>query len=283
MSPRPVALLATASARLAAAGVPSPAADARILLGHVTGLSPIGLLVATEVDDAARVRFEELVAARCGGVPVQHLTGRAWFRNVELEVGPGVFIPRPETEQVAGAAILGARRIGSPLVVELCAGSGAISAAILDEVPGARLVAVEREAQAAVWLHRNLPGHAEVIEADMADTPARLNGLVDVVVANPPYVPWSARDQLPVDVRDHDPSAALFADDDGMAAIRVVVAVAERLLRPGGLVVIEHGDDQASAVLSALGAAGFTAATSHRDLAGRARFVTAHSQVHGGP
>lgn len=244
---------------------------------HVTGLSATGLLVAAELDEAAVFGLDELVEARCGGVPVQHLTGRAWFRNVELAVGPGVFIPRPETELVAGAAIAEARRLASPLVVELCAGSGAISAAVLDEAPGVRLVAVEREPEAARWLRRNLPEHAQVVEADMADALPNLTGRVDVVVANPPYISWADRDDLPVDVRDHDPAAALFAEDEGMAAIRVVIAVAQRLLRPGGLVIIEHGDDQAPAVVAELLQVGLTEATSHRDLTGRARFVTGRS------
>lgn len=277
MSLFPAALLAAATDRLACAGVPSPAADARILLMHVSGLSITGLLLATELDESVRARFDRLVESRCGGVPVQHLTGRAWFRNVELKVGPGVFVPRPETEMVAGAAIVEAQRVGSALVVELCAGSGAISAALLDEAPGVQIVAVEREAAAASWLRQNLPESAEVIQADMADTPARLNGRVDVVVANPPYLAWSDRDGLPVDVRDHDPVAALFADDNGMAAIEVVVVVAQRLLRPDGMVIIEHGDDQSREVVALLRRAGFTGANAHADLTGRARFVTARA------
>lgn len=274
---RPTAALARASTRLDEAGVASPATDARALLMHATGFTATELLVAAEVDEASVARFDELVERRCRGVPLQHLTGRVWFRNIELAVGPGVFIPRPETELVAQAVIDEARRLASPLVVELCAGSGAISAAVRDEVPGVRLVAVEREPEAAIWLRRNLPAEAEVIEADMAAPLPHLESHVDVVVANPPYIPWSQSHTLPAEVRDHDPQAALFAEDDGMGAIRVVISVAQRLLRPGGLVVIEHGDDQAPAVLAELEQAGFGLVCAHRDLTGRTRFATGRS------
>ena len=157
MTRRPMSVLTAASARLAEAGAASPMTDARLLLMHAGGLSATQLLTAVAIDDLVAARFDELIAQRATGVPVQHLTGEAWFRNVRLAVGPGVFIPRPETELVAGAAIGEARKQqpGS-LVVELCAGSGAISAAVCDEAPGARVIAVEKDAQAAQWLRRNL-------------------------------------------------------------------------------------------------------------------------------
>ena len=275
MTERPAAVQARASAKLRAAGVASPQADARTLLMHATGLSATELLTAGDVDESALARYEQLVAERCAGTPVQHLTGRGWFRNVELAVGAGVFVPRPETELVAGAAIEAARSTTSPLVVELCAGSGAISAALADEVPGVRLFAVEVDATAVRWLRGNLIGTgAVVVEADMADALTDLDGQVDVVVANPPYIDRADRDALPAEVR-HDPDRALFADEQGLAAIRVVSRVALRLLQPGGSVVIEHGDDQAPSALEALRTAGFVQATSHRDLTGRARYVTA--------
>lgn len=282
MNPRPVILLAQASAALAEAGLDSPKADARVLLMSATGLSVTELLTASEIDARACARFDQMIAQRAAGVPVQHLTGEAWFRHVRLEVGSGVFIPRPETELVAGAAIdealrlKAAGRFGSePLAVELCAGSGAISAALCDEVPGVRVVAVEKDPVAAGWLRRNLEGTpAEVIEADMADALPGVCGQAAVVVANPPYIPWSRRDGLPIEVRSHDPALALFAADDGLAAIRVVVDVAHRLLQTDGLVVIEHGDDQGPAALEELRRAGFAQRICHRDLAGRPRFVT---------
>ncbi len=268
-----------ASARLRACGVASPQAEARTLLAHITGLGATELLLA-EIDQDAVTRLEELVGRRCAGEPLQHLTGRSWFRNVELLVGPGVFIPRPETELVAGAAIADALTRSTPLVVELCAGSGAISAAIVDEVPDATVIAVEREDRAAQWTRRNLDDRGvRVVQQDMADALPELDGLVDIVVANPPYIPWSQRHLLPVEVREHDPEAALFADDEGLAAIRIVAVVAGRLLAPGGFVVIEHGDDQGVAASQILSEAGFTDVRSQQDLAGRDRFVTARWPV----
>ena len=165
MTERPAAVQARASAKLRAAGVASPQADARTLLMHATGLSATGLLTAGDVDESALARYEQLVAERCAGTPVQHLTGRVWFRNVELAVGAGVFVPRPETELVAGAAIEAARSTTSPLVVELCAGSGAISAALADEVPGVRLFAVEVDATAVRWLRGHHPRHQHAGES----------------------------------------------------------------------------------------------------------------------
>lgn len=273
---RPAAALSWGSAKLRDAGAGSPQDEVRTLLAHVSGLSAIEMLGSVELDDQTMANFAELIERRCAGIPVQHLTGRAWFRGVELAVGPGVFIPRPETELVAGAVIEEVRGLDSALVVELCAGSGAITAAVADEVPGVRMVAVEREPQALEWLRRNLaPTTAEVVAADMADALPEMDGQAAVVVANPPYLAWSARDELPLDVRDHDPAAALFADEEGLAAIKVVARVAWRLLRPGGLVVIEHGDDQGAAVRAIATQAGFVDGQTHQDLAGRDRFVTA--------
>lgn len=277
MNRRPAAVLRQGAAELAAARVAAADAEARVLLQHISGLSATALLVANELDEAVVTSFAAAVTARATGIPLQHLTGRAWFRTVELEVGLGVFIPRPETEVVAQAAIDEARSRGGGLVVELCAGSGAISAALLAEVPTVQVIAVEKDPAAASWARRNLAGSgAEVIEADMADGLPRYDAQVDIVIANPPYIAYSQADLLPAEVR-HDPELALFAADEGMAAIRVVIAVARRLLRPGGLVVIEHGDDQAPAALAELARAGFAQPTSHRDLTRRARFVTARA------
>lgn len=275
MTERPAVLLAAAARRLAGAGVSSPQTDARLLLQHAAGMSQTQLLTARELPAEARERFEAMLAQRVQGVPVQHLTGHAWFRGLQIAVGPGVFIPRPETELLAQAVIDELAPRGGGVVVELCAGTGAISAAVAAEVPGSRVHAVEREPDAARWLRRNLTETgAHVIEADMAEALPELDGRVDVVVANPPYIPWSQHDALPVEVRDHDPATALFADEDGMAAIEVVIEVAGRLLRPGGLVAIEHGDDQSPAVLERLRRAGFGDVVGHHDLAGRPRFAT---------
>lgn len=272
---RPGAVLRAGASVLAAAGLPSPEADARTLLMHAGRLSATGLVTARSIDADVQERFHELIAGRASGLPVQYLTGEAWFRRVRLEVGPGVFIPRPETELVAGAAIDEAKRHPGSLAVELCAGSGAISAAILDEAPLTRVIAVEKDPVAALWLRRNLAGSsAEIVEADMAEALPEESGQAAVVVANPPYVPLSQRPELPIDVRRHDPEMALFASDNGLAAIRVVIKQAARLLRPDGLVVIEHGDDQQPAVLDELRLGHFTEVAGHADLAERPRFVT---------
>lgn len=255
------------------AGCDSPTADARTLLGHVTGATPAQLLTMGELSEHQSARYLELIAARARRIPLQHLTGRAWFRNVSVAVGPGVFIPRPETELVAGAAIDEAKQHRQPLVVELCAGSGAISAAVLDEVADARVVAIENQPEALTWLRRNLPSGA-VRAADIAAPQPDLHGRARVVVANPPYVGLDEAHLLPKEVLDHDPHPALFAGPDGMAVIPTVIQVAARLLAPAGLVVIEHGDEQATACLQLLGGAGFDQIASHRDLAGRARYVT---------
>ena len=276
----PAEAIREAALWLADAQVPSPAADARSLLLHVTGTEPAGLLGLRSLTPQQLEEFRALVRRRAQRIPLQHLTGRAWFRNVELAVGPGVFSPRPETELVAGAAIDEAKRLPEPLVIELCAGSGAISAAVLDEVPGVRLVAIEREPEALVWLRRNLAGTpAEIIAADLRDPQPGLAGRADVVVVNPPYVPLADRERLDPEVRDHDPATALFAGDDGLELMPAVIAAASRLLRGGGLVVVEHGDEQADACRQLLVAGGFSDGQSHRDLTGRPRFVTGRAMT----
>lgn len=275
MSLRPAVAQGWAQARLRGAGITSPQAEARILLQHVTGLRPTELLVARELAPEVMARFEQVVEQRCSGMPLQHLTGEAWFRGIRLSVGPGVFIPRPETELVAGAAIEHAKALSAPVVVELCAGSGAISAAVANEVDDATVLAVEKHDEAYQWLGRNLTGTGvQLVHADMAGALPELDGRVDIVVANPPYVPLADRAALPADVREHDPDTALYAGPDGLGAIEVVAQVAARLLRGRGLVVIEHGDDQAAQSLALLATAGFTDLASHHDLAGRDRFVT---------
>lgn len=271
----PAEAIRQAAVWLGDAGVATPAVDARLLLLHVTQTTPAALLGLRRLEASQLEQFHALIRRRAERVPLQHLTGKAFFRNVELSVGPGVFIPRPETESVAGAAIAEALRLRGPLVVELCAGSGAISAAVLDEVPGVRLVAIEREPDALVWLRQNLVGSAaEIIAADLREPQPQLAEQADVVVVNPPYVPLADLNDLDPEVRDHDPATALFAGADGLALMPDVIATARRLLRPGGLVVIEHGDEQADACLTLLAAGGFEAAESHRDLAGRPRYVT---------
>ncbi len=255
-----------------------PDAEARLLLAHTLGVPASRLLTVGDLTPDAVDDFEQLLIRRESGIPVQYLTGRAPFRHVDVAVGPGVFIPRPETEVMTGWALDRLAEAGeSPLVVELCAGSGAISLAIADEFPGARQYAVELSEDAVGYAARNLTGTGvELIQADMADALPELDGTVDLVIANPPYVPLEAYDGIPAEVREHEPTLALFSGQDGLDAIRVLARVAARLLRPGGWVCAEHAEVQgASAPRVFVDHGGYDHVRDHRDLTDRPRFVTA--------
>lgn len=260
------------------AGRRVPDAEARLLLAHALGVPAGKLLTLGDLDTDAVDGFEQLLTRREAGIPVQYLTGRAPFRHVDVAVGPGVFIPRPETEVMTGWALDRLAEVGeSPLVVELCAGSGAISLAIADEYPGARQYAVELSEDAVGYAARNLAGTGvELIQADMADALPELDGTVDLVIANPPYVPLEAYDGIPAEVREHEPTLALFSGQDGLDAMRVLAGVASRLLRPGGWVCAEHAEVQGvSAPQVFVDHRGFDQVRDHRDLTDRPRFVTA--------
>ena len=266
-----------AADRLRAAGVPSPERDADELLAHVLGISLGRLPLVDEVGPADAATYDALVGRRAAREPLQHLLGTAAFRHVELQVGPGVFVPRPETELLAGWAIEQAAPLAAPVVVDLCTGSGAIARAVADEVPHAQVHAVELDERAHAWAARNLAGTGvELRHGDMADAFDDLAGTVDVVVCNPPYIPLEAWESVAPEARDHDPHLALFSGDDGLVAMRVLEARAARLLRPGGVVGAEHADVQgesAPAVFSGTGR--WTEVRDHRDLAGRPRYLTA--------
>jgi release factor glutamine methyltransferase len=274
-------LLGRAVAELREAGIESPEQDARVLLSLVCDLEPARLPLLDAVTDDQAELFESMVIKRAVRMPLQHLTGRAYFRHVQLDVGPGVFVPRPETEVMTGWALDQLRplvfQMQRPLVVELCAGSGAIAKALVDELPRLRVHAVEVSEDAAAWATRNLSGTSvDLHVGDMASALPELNGTVDLVIANPPYIPLDAYESVAPEVRDHDPALALFSGDDGLDAIRVLVKVASRLLKPAGLLCFEHADVQgesAPAVVMAHG--GFTGVRDHRDLTGRPRFTTA--------
>jgi release factor glutamine methyltransferase len=274
-------LLAQATATLRAAGVESPEQDARLLLAHACGIELLRLPLLDDIDDDQASRFQKLIMDRARRVPVQHLTGRAYFRYLQLEVGPGVFVPRPETEVMTGWAIDQLRPMimtkKMPLVVELCAGSGAIAKAIATELTGAVVHAVELSEEAAAYAARNLADVPVWLHVgDMADALPELDGTVDLVIANPPYIPLEAYESVAPEARDHDPSLALFSGPDGLEAIRALVRVAARLLHPAGLLCFEHADQQgesAPAVVRATGA--FVGVRDNLDLAGRPRFVTA--------
>jgi release factor glutamine methyltransferase len=259
---RPDTPVRAAAARLAAAGVPSPQHDARVLVAHA---------------DAHRLDLDGLLAARAGRVPLQHLIGTAGFRYLDLAVGPGVFVPRPETELLVDAALAALADIASPLVVDLCAGSGAIGLSIAHEHPTAMVHLVERQSAAFDWLQRNAHGHNRVTLhlADLADAPSGIDGTVDVVVSNPPYVPLVERELVEPEVRDHDPAEALWAGTDGLDVIERVIDRASGLLRPGGTLIIEHSERQADAVPALLREAGFGQVVDHRDLTDRPRYATA--------
>ncbi|WP_396031148.1 peptide chain release factor N(5)-glutamine methyltransferase [Cellulomonas fimi] len=291
------AVLRDAEVVLAAAGVPSPRADAELLAAHLLGVGRGELRTAAALGRDAPPeldRLAELLAHRSARIPLQHLTGSAPFRGIELAVGPGVFVPRPETEQVAEVAVAAAREAvrlrGEALVVDLCTGSGAIALAVAHEVPGAVVHAVELDADAHAWAARNVAalagtvaGAAVLHRGDARTALRELDGTVDVVVSNPPYVPPGA---VPVDpeVAEHDPAVALYGlGADGLEVPRGIVAAAARLLRPGGLLVMEHAEVQDEAARAAVDATGaFTPARTSVDLAGRPRMVVACRLAAGG-
>ena len=274
-------LLREAAERLSAAGVESADHDASELLAHTVGKARTELLLLDEVSSADAERFEALVARRAAREPLQHLTGVAYFRHVELQVGPGVFVPRPETELLAGWAIEHAHAVAAtgekPVVVDLCTGSGAIAKAVAHEVPWADIHAVELSEDAYRWAARNLEGTGvDLRQGDMATAFDELRGGVDVVVCNPPYIPLEAWESVAAEARDHDPDLALFSGADGLDAMRILEQKAARLLKPGGVVGAEHADVQgqsAPAVFTATGR--WRDVRDHVDLAGRARFTTA--------
>ncbi|MBB4737183.1 release factor glutamine methyltransferase [Actinoplanes octamycinicus] len=268
--------LASAAAELSAAGVSSPRVDAELLAAHVLDVPRGRLLLIDGIRDDELARFRELVARRAERIPLQHLLGTAAFRHLELAVGDGVFVPRPETELLAGWGI--ERTAPGAIVVDLCSGSGAIALAVADESAAGRVIAVERSPAALPWLRRNAAelGKVEVVEADVTDPDllSELHGQVDVLLCNPPYVPEGT--PVPPEVSDHDPAEAVFGGADGLSVIRPVVNLAAALLKPGGWVGIEHDDVHGAAVPALLRADGrFTEVTAHDDLTGRPRYATA--------
>ena len=278
--------LAAAVDRLTAAGVDSPDHDARALAVHVLGKDkPSDLLMVDEFDEQQAQAYEAVVSRRAQRVPLQHLTGWVGFRYLELEVGPGVFVPRPETESVVQWAVDAVRAEGwtAPLCVDLCAGSGTMAFALANEVPGATVHAVERDPDALAWTRRNAAhrvaaGDPEVLLhlGSAEDALPGFDGTLDLVVSNPPYVATTETHIPDPEVLDHDPGIALWAGTDGLDVIRLVEQAARRLLKVGGLVVVEHSDRQgttAPALFTAAG--GWAEVADHRDYADRDRYVTA--------
>jgi release factor glutamine methyltransferase len=313
--------IALAAARLAEAGVESPRAEAELIAAHVHGVRRTELHAVPDASFDAR--FWEGIGRRAAREPLQHITGRAYFRYLELEVGPGVFVPRPETEVMTGWAIDRLREmdVAEPVVVDLGTGSGAIALAIAQEVPRARAHAVEADPIARGWTEKNVArvasaapytrGRVTLHSADFTGAdftwadftgadftrsdltrsdltgahfarpgvaaPGALSELVgkaDLVISNPPYIPLGAT--VPPEVGEYDPPAALWSGADGLDAIRAVERAARRLLRPGGMVAVEHGAPQGAAVYWVFcEEAGWRDTRNHKDLARRDRFVTA--------
>ena len=272
--------IALATARLAEAGVPSPRTDAEEIAAFVHGVPRGQLHTVKDADFDAR--FWEGIARREAREPLQHITGRAYFRYLSLEVGPGVFVPRPETEVMTGWAIDRLREmdVASPVVVDLGTGSGAIALSIAQEVALAQVHAVEVDPLAYSWAKRNILEHGQgrttLHPEDLADCLPELNGQVDLVISNPPYIPPGEVPRDP-EVRDYDPVRALYGTgDDGLGEVRAVERTARRLLRPGGYVAVEHADNQGNAVyLEFPEDNGWRDIRLRQDLTRRDRFVTA--------
>lgn len=268
--------ISQATARLAESGVASAHSDARQLAEFVLGEK---LYLLSQAPQDFFDRYEQVITRRAGREPLQLITGRMYFRYLELLSQPGVFIVRPETEVVAGAAIEAASALAAPLVVDLCTGSGAIACALASEVPGCRVWAVELDSQAAALARTNAQKNhnVSVIEAD-ATGPltelAEIEGQVDVVVTNPPYVPAGLIEDS--ETASYDPPLALFGG--GVAGLEVPLKLIKRaysLLRPGGVLVMEHDPSQVEALVKAAKAAGFSQGECHRDLTGRQRYLQA--------
>ena len=283
-APRLAVAIRAAVDVLAAAGIADPAVDAELLAAHVLGAGRGEVQAAALRGDViapdAETRLAALVARRASREPLQHITGTAPFRHLELRVGPGVFVPRPETEIVAQVAIdaLRAAASPSPIAVDLGTGSGAIALAMATEVPHAEVHAAENSVAAFVWAKENFAHigavNARVVFADLADAFPELDGRVSVVASNPPYVPDDAIPRDP-EVRLFDPPAALYGGPDGLGVVRILSGVGLRLAHPGGTIVIEHGEWQGPAIRALLAADGWRAAVTHPDLTLRDRVTTA--------
>ncbi|MFD3594517.1 peptide chain release factor N(5)-glutamine methyltransferase [Nocardia sp. NPDC058640] len=278
-------LIVEAAERLAEAGVGSPMPDAENLAAHVLDTQRMRLALIPMVEPEIADRYRALIEQRAARIPLQHLTGTAPMGEIDLAVGPGVFVPRPETELLFAWALAYLETLPhdhAPIVVDLCTGSGALALALAHARPDAQVHAVELDPDAIIWARRNadtriaagdtpITLHADDVTDETLLTP--LNGTVDLVVSNPPYIPEAA--VLDPEVADHDPHRALFGGPDGLDVIRAMVPTIARLLRPRGATAIEHDDTNGGGVAALLRSAGFTDVTEHPDLAGKPRFVVA--------
>jgi release factor glutamine methyltransferase len=286
-------VLKEGSCVLAAAGIDTPEVDAELLAAHALSITRSELkhrlILDLPMDDDFAATFQKLIAERATRKPLQHITGKAPFRYLELNVGPGVFIPRPETESVVGAAIewlnhraANSENKGPAIVVDLCTGSAAIAIAIATECPDTQVYAVELNDKAYEWANQNVKNLApkiRLIKGDALKALPELNGQVDLVISNPPYL---APSEVPPDkeVHAHDPAMALYGQgEDGSAIPKGIVQTAIRLLKPGGLLVMEHGDTQAESLINAITETkAFTELKKNQDLTGRDRFISAKTR-----
>ncbi|MGH3562278.1 MAG: N5-glutamine methyltransferase family protein, partial [Mycobacterium sp.] len=246
----------SAAVVFAEAGIDSARYDAEELAAHLAGTDRGLLALMDAPGDEFFVRYRDLVTARCNRVPLQHLTGTAVFGPVTLHVGPGVFIPRPETEAMLEWAVTQQLR-PRPVIVDACTGSGALALVLAQHHPAARVIGIDDSESALSYARRNCAGTpVELLCADVTDPGllSDLDGRADLVVANPPYIPNAAL--LDPEVAQHDPQHALFGGPDGMSVVTAVVALAGRWLRPGGLFAVEHDDTTSSLTVELIGSTG---------------------------
>lgn len=274
-------ILRDAKSHLSESGISQ--VDAEYLLAHVLGISRMDLhnsvlveRVLSEVSESEvfQEQFLNLMERRINHEPLQYLTGVAPFRYLEIAVGPGVLVPRPESELLVDAVLTHIKNLPSPVsIIDLGAGSGALALAIATEAPGSRVIAVEKSPEAIYWLKKNvsvIADNVRVVEGDVAEV---LPGVkCDVVIANPPYIPDAQ--ELPRDVIGFEPHAALFGGPSGMELPRIFIKAAARLLKPAGVLVIEHTENQGAAIASEL-ALDFLSITLHDDLVARPRWTSA--------
>jgi release factor glutamine methyltransferase len=272
--------------QLAAAGFAE--VEAEHLLAHTLGLTRMDLHNPLTVENALTAigdisiveeTFWKLLDRRCANEPLQYLTGIAYFRHLEIKVGPGVLVPRPESELLVESVLTHIEKMnneklsGAISVVDLGAGSGALALAIATEAPNTHVIAVEKSAEAIYWLKENVSFIDEKVRILESDVSTALDGVkCDVVIANPPYI--ADGQELPADVREHEPAIALFGGADGMKVPRLFIAASARLLKPGGFLAIEHHEEQGDEIVAVLNI-DFEDILLHKDLTGRPRFTTA--------
>ena len=276
------ALLQQSAVQLSQGEVQSPEVDSELLAAHILGITRSELIVAialsSDFPEDKIAAFNVAVSRRAKREPLQHITGLAPFRHLELLVGKGVFTPRPETEQVVGFAMEKIASLENPTIVDLCAGSGAISLSFVTERPGSIVFAVEKSQEAFEYLKQNSKSYglelSQLSNVDLQDCLVGMDSVADLVISNPPYIPSEA---IPVDleVQLHEPALALYGGADGLDVIRQILTKAKQLLRTGGLLVLEHADTQASSITELLLAEGWIGVESRKDLAGKDRMISA--------